>query len=50
MEAHAHRTGLPLEVAALEVAAREPGRLIEVRRLGGDGDVLEPLGPAPWVA
>jgi hypothetical protein len=50
VEAHAHRTGLPLEVAALEVAARQPGRLIEVRRLGGDGDVLEPLGPAPWVA
>ena len=51
VEAHAHRTGLPLELAALEVAARQPGRLIEVRRLGGDGDAsLEPLGPPGWAA
>lgn len=42
-EAHAWRTGLPLEVAALEVAARAPARLVEVRSLGGS-DVLEPLG------
>jgi hypothetical protein len=43
IEAHAHRTGLPLELTALEVAAREPGRLIELRRLG-DGPLVEPLG------
>jgi hypothetical protein len=43
VEAHAHRTGLPLELAAAEVAAREPARLLEVRRLG-DGALLEPLG------
>lgn len=49
-EAHAHRTGLPREQAALEVAARQPGRLVEVRRLGGDSDVLEPLGPPGWAA
>jgi hypothetical protein len=49
-EAHAHRTGLPLELARLELAAREPGRLIEVRRLGGESDVLEPLGPPGWAA
>jgi hypothetical protein len=42
-EAHAHRTGMPLEIAALEIAAREPARLIEVRRLG-DAAVIEPLG------
>jgi hypothetical protein len=42
-EAHAWRTGLPVEVAALEVAVREPGRLIEVRQLA-DAGVLEPLG------
>jgi hypothetical protein len=41
-EAHAYRTGLPLELAALDVAAREPPRLIEVRRLG-DAAVIEPL-------
>jgi hypothetical protein len=40
-EAHAWRTGLPLEVAALELAARAPARLIEVRRRG---ELLEPLG------
>jgi hypothetical protein len=34
---------LPLELAAREVAAREPGRLIELRRLG-DGPLVEPLG------
>ena len=42
-EAHAHRTGLPLELAALDVAARTPARLIEVRRLG-DAAVVEPMG------
>jgi hypothetical protein len=34
---------LPLELAARDVAAREPGRLIELRRLG-DGPLVEPLG------
>jgi hypothetical protein len=43
-EAHAHRMGLPLEEARAEVEEREPARLLEVRRLGGHSDVLEPLG------
>jgi hypothetical protein len=42
-EAHAWRTGMPVEIAELEVAARESSRLIEVRRLG-DATVLEPMG------
>jgi hypothetical protein len=42
-EAHAWRTGLPLELAALEVASRGGGRLMEVRQLG-DAAVLEPRG------
>jgi hypothetical protein len=42
-EAHAWRTGLPIEVARLEVAARQAGRLVEVRTLG-DAAVVEPMG------
>jgi len=42
-EAHAWRTGLPLELAALEVASRGEGRLMEVRTLD-DAAVLEPMG------
>jgi hypothetical protein len=46
-EAHAHRTGMTVELAALDVAAREPARLIEVRQLG-DAAVIEPLGEVGW--
>jgi hypothetical protein len=42
-EAHAWRTGMPVEMAALEVAARDAPRLIEVKRLG-DATVVEPMG------
>lgn len=42
-EAHSWRTGMPVELAALEVAARSPGRLVEVRTLG-DAAVVEPMG------
>lgn len=42
-EAHAHRTGLSIELARLDVVAREPARLIEVRTRPGSS-VLEPLG------
>jgi hypothetical protein len=42
-EAHAWRTGMPLELAALEVAARGEGRLMQVRTLA-DATVLEPMG------
>jgi hypothetical protein len=42
-EAHAWRTGMPLELAALEVAARGEGRLMQVRTLD-DRAVLEPMG------
>ncbi len=48
-EAHAHRTGLPLELARLEVETRQPPRLIEVR-IRADTPLIEPLGPAPWAA
>jgi hypothetical protein len=40
-EAHAHRTGVTLEVAELDVAARQPSRLIEVRQRA-DSPVVEP--------
>jgi hypothetical protein len=48
VEAHAHRTGLSLELSALEVELRGPVRLIEVRESAG-ASVIEPLGefPAP---
>jgi hypothetical protein len=39
-EAHAYATGLPLELARIEVANREPAELVEVR----DGLVIEPVG------
>jgi hypothetical protein len=43
IEALVWRTGLPPELAALEVDSREPGRLIGIRRLD-DAAVVEPLG------
>jgi hypothetical protein len=42
-EAVAWRWDWPVELAALEVAGRAPGRLIDVRSLG-DADVVEPMG------
>jgi len=42
VEAHAHRTGLPVELAALELAAAPKPRLMRVRR--GRSELLEPLG------
>jgi hypothetical protein len=42
-EALAWRTGMPLELAALEVASRTPGEVVKVARRSG-ASVIEPMG------
>jgi hypothetical protein len=47
VEAHAWRTGLPVELASLELAAAAPAKLVGVRRRP-DRVLLDPQGAPSW--